>query len=217
MLWTFVIGVYIFNMLLIPAYMNNVLGFENFMTMFYPIRIDFIFYIAIIIVIFCIVERNEIPGWFYKCNRHDKYQFLTRIVFIISALMMLPFLADNNFIFYNRVQTTQPFTEPFWFVFINTPIYVYQLTTIIDFVLGIIIWKFVDQWWKLPPALMALSAVYINLLVFLGGAHAFPYIIQFITYFIIMVAIIIIGSIATLQLRKKTDLLFKKDEKHERK
>ena len=197
--------------------MNNIFGFENFMMIFYPLRIDFIFYITIIIIIFCIVERNEIPGWFYESNGRHYYQLLTRIVFIVSALMMLPFLADNNYIFYMRVETTQTFSEPFWFVFINTPIYIYQISTILDFIIGILIWKFVDQWWKLPLALMALSAVYINLIIFVAGACCLPVVTQFAIYFTIMFFIITTGTLSTLHLRKKNHLIFTEDDMHERK
>ncbi len=212
MLWTFIVGVYVFNIFLIPAYVYDILGFQTLMTTLAPFRIDFIFYIAIIVVIFAIVERRDIPGWFYE----GEAQNLTRIAFFISALMMLPFLADNNFIYYMRLDPRDPFTEPFWFMFLNYPIYSYQISTLLDFIIGIAIWKFVDQWWQLPIGLMFLAAVYINLIVFLCGVGSLHIYIQMFIYFWVMIGCFAGGIYATINLKKRKYLLYKKSEMVER-
>jgi len=212
MLWTFIIAVYLFNIFLIPAYMFNILGFHTMLQVFYPLRIDFIFYIALLVVVFVIVEKRDIPGWFYE----GKAENLTRAVFFITALMLLPFLADNNYIYYMRLSPTQAFSEPFWFLFLNFPIYAYQISTLLDFIIGIAIWKLCDQWWKVPTALVPLAAVYINLILFVSGLSQVHYIIQYIVYFSVMVGVIVAAVYATIDLRKRKYLLFKKSEQVER-
>ena len=212
MLWTFIIAVYLFNIFLIPAYMFDILGFQTMMQVFYPLRIDFVFYIALLVGVFLLVEKRDIPGWFYE----GEAQNLTRVVFFITALMLLPFLADNNYIYYMRLSPHQTFSEPFWFLFLNLPIYAYQMSTLLDFIIGIAIWKFIDQWWKVPTALVALAAVYLNLMLFVLGLSQIHWLIQLPIYFFVMLGVIVAAVYATIDLRKRKYLLFKKSEQVER-
>ncbi|NHI90869.1 MAG: hypothetical protein EAX96_00115 [Candidatus Lokiarchaeota archaeon] len=204
MLWTLIMAVYLFNIFLIPWYIYDILGFQTLMNTFYPLRIDFAFYFAIIIVVYAIVEKKEIPGWFYESREPHN---LMRAVYFISTLMMLPFLADNNFIYYMRIEPTATFDEPFWFIFMNFPVFAYQISTIIDFVLGIAIWKLVDQWWKVPLSLIALAGVYLNLIIFVLGAGLMHFIPQMILYLVMMFLAIAGGLYATFELRQRKYLL----------